>query len=388
IWLLLWGVLALLGGLLFGSVASGHASSDQTVGPLGGVLLYSQIVIGLLMISFAIYCLAVQSPNTILLEAGWLCLSGSVNILLSFFSMVGVGMRFNCLSIFAGLIQLAWGIREFRKYKIVSSWAPDFKATPPEQRKQVRRHIKAFLKGDEDYFQGRIKAAAKESSFLVSRRQKGYRGQLLEGVAILISKLMDNCFCFERDDAGVATYNNNVMTAIRTDQGSKKLRLGAISMLAVKSWAGVAVTEKDLWRAVKGKKVSLELLRVFLEDVNPALRITALELLKKVKKDSNAAVAATERFQDADAAVRAAALNVCNHLRAGELHEKVIPLLRDDDNRVRGAAVAYLARFPSSSAVQDLQVALQTEEDRIVCNQIDKALKACEKAIANPYTGF
>jgi len=94
---------------------------------------------------------------------------------------------------------------------------------------------------------------------------------------------------------------------------------------------------------------------------------------------------AVERLSDADPGVRAAALDACKALRADGLHETIMPMLGDEEGKVRAAAAAYIAAFPSPSAAEGLRQALMSEQDGKALSQMKKALKACEKAGANPY---
>ena len=389
-WLLLWGLFNLVLGLL-----NVEANLEYLRGfPSPPVLLYILFLgapaVGAGMILFGLYGAMTLRPRTIRLEGLAIIGAGTWNIASLLLTMAvlrryGVEMENIGGSLFFGVIQLVYGVRELRKYAAISGRIAEAETIEPPERDRIRTHLRAFAKTDEDFFDNRIKLFAADRTFLSRGGRKGFRGQLLDDMAIMVSKGLDDCLCIPRETFQAARYSNRPKVKVKTDQGERHLTLGPVSVLVLKQWAAVPVTPKDIQRAVKAGKASARLMRVFLSDESEALRVAALEGLMGAKKDPDAGVAAAELFGDPDADVRVAALAVCKYLRADALHEPVTAMLRDEDARVRRAAAEYMTAVPAPDAVEVLKAAMLDEHDKRTFAQLNKAVKACEKAGTNRY---
>lgn len=394
--LLLWGIVNLLFWL-----APTAEGDDFALPAISGdsflwlVFLYGTGVIGATMILFAAFGAITRHPRTIILAGASVVLVGVWNIIVPLLILAAVHTEAQTVapdyaSIVIGAIQVIWGVREMHKYSLMSAWLPEIATVTPEQQSRIKQHLKKFVKLNEDYSESRIQAAVSDRSFLSRGRREFYRGQLFDSRAIMVSKGLGNCLCIDRDSVAAGRFNDKAMMKVKTDQGFRQFTLGPLSVLSMKQWAGVAVTEKDIQRLVRSKKATLRIIRPFLEDGDPLLRISALKSLKSIRKDSGAVSAAVaERLSDSDASVRTAALSVCRDIRADSLHSLVMPLLEDNDNRVRSSAAAYITSFPQPGSAQALRLAVQSEHDKSVLNEMNKAIRACDKAGeragANPY---
>lgn len=389
-WLLFWGLFNLGMGLVNVEANLEYLRQFPTPPVLLYILFLGASAVGAGMILFGLYGTMTLRPQTIRLEGLAIIGAGTWNIASLLLTMAvlrryGVEMENIGGSLFFGVIQLVYGARELRKYAAISGRIAEADTIQPPERDRIRTHLRAFVKTDEDFFDSRIKLFVTDRTFLSRGGRKGFRGQLLDDMAILVSKGLDDCLCIPREAFQAARYNDRARAKVKTDQGERHLTLGPVSVLTLKRWAAVPVSPKDIQRAAKAGKPSTRLMRVFLSDESAALRVAALEGLMGAKQDPDARVAAAEHFGDPDADVRVAALTVCKYLRADALHKPATAMLRDEDARVRRAAAEYITAFPAPDAAEALRGAMLDEHDKRTFAQLDKAVKACEMASTNRY---
>ncbi len=358
---------------------------------------WTQAIVAGIMILVALFGLMSKSPKVILVEALWVGVLGAVNVALTAFVLIAPPedwyLTFGCYGIVIGLFQMGWGWREHQRYKAVRVWSDDLANVAPDHRTQMRRWLKKFMKSDEDFFEGRIKGMVGYGQlfvrFLFSKRNdnKGYRGQVLDDKVVMFAKSMND---YVEIPAGAEGLENNSATGvmhIETSQGRKKIQFGPLSLLQVKLWAGSEITRSDIHLAATRRVLSAEILGNFVRGENPDTRLAVIEHLRYVKKnDPHRETLAAECLNDAAPAVRAAAMEVSSKLKLGGLHEHVLPHIQDDDRNVRLGAAAYLARFASPESLASLEATRQNEQDEKVQKAMDKAIKACRKLDANPYT--
>jgi len=227
-------------------------------------------------------------------------------------------------------------------------------------------------------------------SWIRRRIQRFYFGNLCPEAVILVSGKMDGYLRVTREKAYVATYKKECRVNFETELGTHKVKFGALSALAWKKWAGVAIIPDDLNRLVRRKKLSLEILRAFMRDENPEIRKTVLKLLPRLRKAPGLAETVGEMLNDTDPVICAAALNLCPKIKAGLLHDKVVPLLKHAAHEVRQAASRYFTSFPHPETTAVLATVMPDEQDTRVYKQMKKALRACRKANrsedSNPYS--
>jgi len=389
-WLLFWGLFNLVPSLMYLEENLEYLRGFSSPPVLLYILVLGVPAIGAGMILFGIHGAVTLRPQTIRMEGLTIIGAGIWNIASLVLTIVilrkyGVEMENTSTPGIIGAFQIIYGARELRKYAAISGRIPEAATVEPQEQDRIKGILKSFAKTDEDFFDTRIKLFAFDRTFLSSGGRKGFRGQLLDDVAILVAKGLDDCLVIPRETFQAAPYDNKPRTKVPTDQGERQMTLGPISVLTLKRWAGVPVTPRDIQRAAKTGKVSARLMRVFLSDESADLRVAALEGLTGAKKEPDAAVAAAELFGDPDADVRVAALTACKYLRADALHEPVTAMLRDEDARVRRAAAEYMTAVPAPDAVEVLKAAMLDEHDNRTFAQLNKALKACEKAGANRY---
>ena len=386
--LVFWGIINSLGILMI-SLGSGEPGSDPALAnsaPLT-VVDYVGLAIGPVMLLMGLYGTVTRRPGTILLAGVCVLCVGIWNL---FFMLWTLDIKSaeapsNPFWLAIGIFQIVWAIQEMKRYGIVRSWLAEIVSVTAEQRKAMADHITAFTMADEDYFQWRIKAFLNDVGFFVRGVRRSCRGQLLDDVAILITKNRRQCLCIQRRDAAIGKYNNNSAARVQTDHGPRRLTFGELSVISFKQWAGVGVTEKDLRRAISKKKASAALLSSFAAAGPTRFRVLALGALATFRKDPQAAQVATACLDDADADIRAAATKACTALRVEALHDKAVAMLRDVHPDVRAAAADYISSFPTADAAQPLSAACQAEMDARVRRRMNKALKACQRAGANPY---
>ena len=388
--LLAWG---LVNGLVwhFAHEETRGLLAEGTTSPVVRLLLgYGVLGIAAAMVLFALYGAVTRHVRAVVLGAVAVILVGLWNIfipllILGALTEPGVPSVPDVGSMALGAIQLIWGVQEYRKYLFLCSWSAEAKSARPEEKWRVKHVLKAFLKGDEDFFAGRIRAVGKERQFLSAAVKRGYRGQLFEESGVLVSRHLKDMICFTKGQAAGAIYTDRASVTLQTDVGKRRLALGPVSVLAMKSWAGVAPNEKDITRVVSKNKASVKLLGPFLAHERPDVRAASLRALKRLRSDPEAVAVASEKLADSVAAVRAAALEACRALRVADLTDRVTPMLRDEDPAARRAAAEYIAAYPKPSAAKELDEALALEEDKVARSQMTKALKSCERAGANPY---
>ena len=393
-WLFFWGIMTVVASGFFVSFYAGEAppTPEPPAEPstIAIFIQYGQIVLGLVLIVFALFCWWAKKPKTILLEAQFLIFVGIANIVSSFLDNKlpfgnSSGFYFAFESFIIGVMQLFYGLRQKRHYKELLKWDTEAQTIHQEEIRRVKTLVREFLKGNDDFFAGRIRLRVSIGNFLLCETAKDCRGHLFDDVAIIISRSMDSYFCIPKTVANTSAVNARGMAKIMTKFGKKRFTFDPVSILAWKRWASLPVTEMDIRRIVKRKKASLEILRVFLNDENPKLRAVALVSLKSLKNKTEAAAAAISLLDDTDNEVRATALSICKKLRLGGLQERVIPMLKALDSNVRHTACEYIAAYPDPSAAEPLKDAMQSEPDRRTHKQMAKALKVCEEIDANPY---
>ena len=389
-----WGILNLLLWLPAWEEDQKLLDSIPDVPMLLYVLLYGVAVIGATMLVMAIVGALRPRSSVIALDASAVALVGAWNAAWPFVAMVvgrklGFKVEFDSTWLVLGICQLAWSFRQWRTYREVSGWAPQVAGVGPEEYGRIKKHLSAFVKQDEDYFAGRIAGFVSDRGFLTPGVRKGFRGQVLDDVMILVSKRLDECLRVRWEDAASATYSGaHPRTRVMTEGGLKLLTLGALSVLAVKQWAGLPPTEKDIQRIVKKKKASARLLAMLLGRDDPTFHLIVLGAVGRLRGDPEAPAVAQSRLDDPLGSVRAAAIDACRALRVAGLDGRAIPMLADGEAVARKAAGAYLAAFPVAAACGPLRSAMQHEQDPAVARQMAKAVKACEADGANPYAGL
>lgn len=388
-WLLLWGVVNLLVYLADRDMRKKLLGEISNPSVFLYILLYGVGVIAWFMIISSVFGIATGHPYTILMDGLVIVFVGAWNVLHPFLLAIALkehGYRLEGYYVnIIGIAQIFCGLRELRRYQFIRAWASEIAGTTIEHRTQVKKLLKAFVKLDEDHAQQRLRAVYRDRSFLSFGVTKGMRGMILDDDVILVSKRLDDCFCFTRAECGVGKYNDRGMAKIRTAEGTRQFTFGPVSALLFKSWAGIEIFPKEVRRLVKAKKATVAALRPLLERPEAVLRVEAAQALKAVKETEEGVLAALECLTDEDGGVRAAALGSLREMKADGLHDRVVPLLKDAEARVRAAAAAYLAAHGMASAMQPLSEALQVEQDSKARSQLTKALKTCQQAGANPY---
>ena len=389
-WLALWGTINILGVALLLLPDDERATPPTEQLPniqfLDQSLVAASAALGLIMLLFAIYGLITKSPGVIRLTGVSLLIVGILNIMVAV--MVYILTETFTMWFFIAIAQISWGWAEIRSCSAIARWWPETKGVRLEERVRTKQYLRAFLKQGEDYSELRIKGSVKKKELLpVANANPSYVGQLVDDVMILISKRQRKCFCSTKAIAGSAKYNKKGVVKLLTDQGKRKVTLEPLSVITVKRWAGVQITPQDLRCLVKedDKAVSAELLKDLIQCGNPELSVEAMDSLPIIKKDPQASFIAAEHLGNPSVAIREAALFACADLRLGNLHNRVIPMLRDPDSSIRQAVGTYIAAYPLGNAVEPLRTAIQTETDKAARKKMTKAVKACEKMVANPY---
>lgn len=354
----------------------------ETIAVTGGFL------IPLSMVLMSFYGMVTRHPRLILLDGSMVGLNGLWNMgLFVLFFTLG---ETNYWYLFWGVIQIHWGLKEFKRHKVVASWAKETAHVTQEAKDLVKSIIKRYRLKHEDFFAGRLVAKVVLKKGFFSEIKRRYCGNICPEASIMVSDKMDRYLHISREDAFVAVYKKEGRVDFQTELGENKVKFQVLSLLAWKKWAGVAIIPHDLQRLVREKKLSLDILRVFMRDENPEIRKTVLKLLPRLRKTPDLTKTVGEMFDDPAPAICAAALDVCPKIKAGLLHEKVIPLLQHAAKEVRLAAVRYIASFPQAEAALALKSLMPNEQDDHAYKQMEKALQACQKKTiqsddSNPY---
>jgi hypothetical protein len=383
--LALWGTLNLL--IWYGAY---YANRDaframSRISPLVYVFQYGILGLAGTMLLGAVHGLITRRPETILMESAVLTLVGVWNLAIPWleagaFTRGGYPSQPNMGTLIMGAVQVFWGIREGIRYRGMRAWSDAIRTVTRERRREAGRLLTAFFQADEDLLAGRFKAFVEEGGFFARSVRKGYRGQLLDEKALVISKRRDDFLIVSRLEAQGAKYHPRQGTGwIQTDMGVRKFQFGPLSAVVFKRWAGLSPTEADLKRAARKGHAPADVLAIYMKDPSVTLRIAALRCAGGLKKQP-LPPAALECLTDADAEVRATAMAACRAAKADGLQPQAVDMLRDPAPAVRKAAAEYLTRFPAASAAETLHGLVQLEEDGAARGQMAKALKACDKA--------
>ena len=369
----------------------GGAYSQAAARPrLLAILYWCGVAVRSVTLLLGLVALANPHPRTLRFDGIAIIIMGVWCLLWPFLAMIvyrveGMEAEFEYGLLIAGGFQIAFGIRELRRFNRVASWLPDAEKVTPGQISAVKLRLKAFVKQDESFNDARIKGAVADRAFLGRGNKKHFRGRLFDDQAIVVAKQLDDCYCISRQDAAAANYKKSGGLDFPTDQGIRTLWFGELSRVIFKLWAGAPVSQGDLRRVVTMRMATIELLKVFLSGEDPLLRTVAVGGLQNFRDDPEAGVLATERLADPDPGVRTAALAACKDLHLDSLQDQAIGLLQDAEPAVRGAAAAYVSAYPTAEAAEPLRIALQGEQDSGARRKIGRAIKACQKLYENPY---
>ena len=369
----------------------GRSYLDQ--GPVAMLLFYGVVAIGVTMILFGLFGLFTQHPKTIQLAGLSIMLVGIWNVALPFLLTAALGRGIHRLPdgagglLIIGFIQIVIGAYEKRSYDRIRPWLAEIATVSPEHQQQVKVYLKKFVKLDEDFFAQRLRATVADIRFLTPHRPQGYRGRICGEVAILVSKFLSDCLCLHREEIRAGRLSDRGVAKVRTAHGKHQLTMGPVSVICIKRWIGLQLTEKDVVRASRVKSATPALMAVLLADELPSVRMAVLESLQKFGKQPEVAALTAAGLDDPVPAVRAAALDASVDSRVDGHGGRAIELLADSETPVRQAAAAYLTAFPAPEAAGPLRNASQAEPDRKTQKQMEKALKAAEKLAGNPYAG-
>ncbi len=111
-----------------------------------------------------------------------------------------------------------------------------------------------------------------------------------------------------------------------------------------------------------------------LQDQDPAVRADAAKKLSKMQ-DDRAAEALLAAAKDGDETVRRAAVHALSYLRGPKVFDALVAALRDPDAETRAYAAAGLGRSGDVRAARTLVAAREGEEDDVVKDFIDAALR-------------
>lgn len=377
-WLALWG-LANVGIFLmlrqeFGTLAR--------TGPGWWMVVGIGVISGLMLLS-AGFGLLTRHPRTIQAGAAMVGVVGMWNVATSLHSIQATGEEPRWIVI--GVFQVLFAVREIAIARRILSWLPETEGVGEDLRRQTHRQVQQFCKLPEDYDQGRLALTLRDKAFLSQGVAKGCRGQVLDGMVLLVTRRLDDCICLTPEQVRAGTFTAAGLR-VTTHRGPCVLRFGPASQVRLKQWAQLGVSEKELQAAMKRKEASMRLLETFLASPAPQHRLEVVRALPSFRTRGEPITAMViAAVDDADPAVQAAALDACTAMRLDRAQEQAIVLLHSDDARVRAAAARYLAALPTSTAAGDIQTALQHETDRTARRDLQRALSAAEQAGANPY---
>ena len=147
--------------------------------------------------------------------------------------------------IVVGIVQIVWAVRQFRRFDAARLWRRKGEASPDEK-ERVKGVLKEFVKSNEHFASGLIKARIKEQDFLSFGIFKTFCGQLTERSAILVEAKLRECLCVSRESATEATIDRSGAIKLRTELGKKLIVLGPASLSAWKTWVDVQPYPGDI----------------------------------------------------------------------------------------------------------------------------------------------
>lgn len=309
-----WGVINLLAWLTLGwklreflNGLSG-TSDDPTV----LLLNYGVAVIAGFMLFFAAVGALTRVELTVLLDGLTLLVVGLWNIGHDFIALSvlfhhGYSVNPSVFWIMLGLCQLIWGFRQLSRYGVIVSW-PRARLSTGE-RENARSELVNMLGQPENAERGIIKGTRTipgPLGFDLLRQITHLSGKLTDDCALFVSRGMDDYLCIERSTASRASYG--AMGVITVEAGGRltTLSLGAASVLAMKRWAGVAVSADDLKNLGEQGTATMQMLSPYLDSADTDLRAAAVAALGNVAESPPQEV--TAKYLEApEAKVRAAA---------------------------------------------------------------------------------
>lgn len=171
--------------------------------------------------------------------------------------------------------------------------------------------------------------------------------------------------------------------------GKQKLDAAALEKLVDRMLYVTESAETLLTRAVVEALRELgghDVLARRLSHADPKVRADAAKKLSRMQ-DERAAEALLAAAKDAEASVRRAAVHALSYLRGARVLEALLAAVRDKDPETRAYAAAGLGRSTDARAARALVAAREAEEDDVVKDFIEAALRKMPKAGAGAEAG-
>ena len=381
--LLAWGAINLAAWLIFGGQNGDFLSNLSDSDPNIHILMYGGLFIGAAMLFFGLVGAASGLSLTILLDGLSLFGVGLWNVGQDFFAMSALqpyGYTIEKPGVFwiiLGMCQIMWGCREIKRFTRMSAW--DTAGVPEAEKETIKGAIAALVQKPEDITAGRVKGS------ITIRRPLGldflsrtdlYSGQIDTENGVFISQRQDDCFALSRKSLTEGSFGQNGTVTLTLDEDqTREISLGALSVLALKKWAGLPIRPTDISYLAAQGKATVGLLAPLLHDANAETRAAAVEALAKadVRESETLIVSA---LSDPGPGVRASALAALKAVKSKQAVAQSELCLRDPDPRVRKAAAQYLSVASASEVKVSIKEALEAEQDRGVRKELQRALKA------------
>lgn len=377
-YLLLWGLLNLIGWCLFSEQALDMLRRMRNPSVLAYLYVYGTLVIAAGMILFGLYGLASRHVSTILLDGITLASTGVWGISQRFLKAAALGARFApsmasvIYSSVLGVMQIGWAVREVRRYHRFSEWQ---EAHCPEADIHAAEHTMSnCVKLPENWTLKRLKARRIRNL----RRRTLFTGQVCGDMLILVSQRLSDLICIDRDTARAGRFEQNGEWHVLVDETPVRLILRRRSLALVKRWAGLPFTVADVKYIGTRPGGTLPIMEEIIETAGPDVGAAALAVVGRIRQPDAADLALAHVVSDTPL-IRAAALQACTSLRVPTLQELAIVLIKDPSAAVRQAAGQYLAVFPTAAATRQLEFAAFAERDGRARAAFKKAHKRCAK---------
>jgi hypothetical protein len=388
--LLLWGGINIVAWFILGTENRDFLSS-LTSNPDNGIyfLLYGGLLLGSVMLVFALFGFITLSPATIILDGISLLAVGVFNIIYDFVAMSALRPygytveQPGVIWIMLGASQVVWGFRQFSAFGQILQWSPA--NIPKSETEELKRQLKQFVGLEENEEDGIIKASSTVKgplglSFMTQTTT--YTGRLLPDAALMISDKLDNCFKIDRKKMHDTLFTENGSVNTNGEGIGKELVINPSSVILIKQWCDKPVNAADIMSLANTNSASLSVLKHYLYAKDFPYRPAVISVISTLS-GSEAKSLVISALEDSNVSVFISAIDACRQMKIDSVHDKILPFSKVSDPNVRIAVVRYIAAFPTEPGRIAFEQMEYSESDPEVRKEIVKCQKIFRHKILN-----
>jgi hypothetical protein len=241
-------------------------------------LVYGGLIIGCVMLAFAIFGLLTRLSLAIMLNGLSLLGVGVWNLAHDSFANsalqpYGYSIKDPSTTwILLGIAQIIWGARELGAFARVSGWScADLNR---QDRQELKQKLRAFVAIPASAESGVVKASITIGGplgFAPLSRTVQYTGRLLDQSVVFLSAGLDDCFRVERQAMSTAKFSASSVEAL-VDGTAKQLALGPSSTVILKQWSGKPFAAADSQQLAGARTAAAAIVEPHLHSDNARLR--------------------------------------------------------------------------------------------------------------------